>query len=402
MPISAVIAISRHVRHTIAVLATLVLFGTTTGYVVAQGSGAAGARVGAAARAAALAPATLPANPDASPRAASLLEYLRRLHGRSDRRVLVGQNIGHANEDVVAAYDKYFKALRRATELAPAILGIDYGYGDLPPRGMSTANQLLIRHWNEGGLVTISMSPGNPWTGGGLRERTTGSAAAQDVVTQGTEAYRRWHSLLDSVAIALAQLRDAGVVVLWRPLHEMNGDFFWWSAGRDGEWARPEDFRALWRDMFDYLSREKRLNNLLWVYAPTYQSNDGVKPVLHYYPGDAYVDVVGLDYYENTMDRMDLGGSYRSLVALGKPFAITEVGPAFWLNAHPRGRFDTRIVIDGIRSKYPATTYFVFWQGWSSLLLDVKMGLVENLFARELLSDPWVIPLGMVGRDSPR
>lgn len=397
---SAVKVLFHRLRHTIAALTVLVLLGTN-GQTVAQrvDAGPAGAAV---VRATALSTSTPPANPDASRQTAMVLNYLQRLNDRPDGRVLVGQNIGHANEDVVAAYDKYFVALRKTTQLEPSILGIDYGYGDLPPRGMATANQLLIHHWNEGGLVTISMSPGNPWTGGGLRDRTTASEDARDVVTKGTDAYRRWHRLLDSVAVALAQLRDAGVVVLWRPLHEMNGDFFWWSAGRDSGWARPEDFRALWRDMFDYLSREKRLNNLLWVYAPTYQSNDGVKPVLHYYPGDAYVDVVGLDYYENTMDRMDLGSSYRSLVALRKPFAITEVGPAFWPSAHPRGRFDTRIVIDGIRSKYPATTYFVFWQGWSSMLLNVKMGLVENLFARELLSDPWVIPLGKVDRDAPR
>ena len=360
----------------------------------------------AGARAAMAAPqaagSALPASPNASPQTASLLRYLRQLPTRSDQRVLSGQNISHANENVVAAYDKYFTALRKNTDQLPAILGIDYGYGELPPQGMATANRLLIEHWNAGGLVTLSMSPGNPWTGGGLRDRSAGRADLRDTVTPGTEAYRRWHGLLDNVAVALTQLRDAGVVVLWRPLHEMNGDFFWWSAGSDNGWARPEDFRALWRDMFEYFTRDKRLNNLLWVYAPAFQSNDGVKPVLHYYPGDDVVDVVGLDYYENTLDRLDLGGSYRSLVALGKPFALTEVGPAFWLSAHPRGRFDTRLVIDGIRRKYPATTYFVFWQGWNSMLLNVKMGLVDNLYARELLTDPWVIPLGKLARDTGR
>ena len=336
------------------------------------------------------------ANPGASPQAAAVLRYLQGLPGRQDSRVLAGQNIGHANEDVAAAYAKYFGALRRSTGLLPSILGVDYGYDQIHARGMATANQLLIRHWNEGGLVTISMSPGNPLTGGALRERSTGGQEFRDLVTRGTRPYERWHGLLDIVAASLAQLRDAGVVVLWRPLHEMNGDFFWWSAGRDSGWATPDEFRALWRDMFDYLSREKKLDNLLWVYAPSHQSNEGLKPVTHYYPGNEYVDVVGLDYYENSMDHLDARGSYRSLVALGKPFALTEAGPAFWLSAHPRGRFDTRIVIDGIRRKYPATTYFVFWQGWSSMLLDVKMGLVENQFARELLSDPWVVPLGKV------
>ena len=62
----------------------------------------------------------------------------------------------------------------------------------------------------------------------------------------------------------------------------------------------------------------------------------------------------------------------------------------------------TRTIKSSQRKKYPATTYFVFWQGWSSMVLNVKMGLVENQFARELLNDPWVIPLGKVVRDAPR
>lgn len=338
--------------------------------------------------------AATPASPNASANTVSLLRYLSSLPSRPNARVLSGQNIAHANHLLDENYRRLYVRLQAETGHAPAVIGVDYGSEQMVPRDIARANQMLIRHWREGGLVTISMSPSNPWTGGSLRDRTTGQHRFTDVVTPGTEPHRRWRATLDIAAAGLAELRDAGVVVLWRPVHEMNGDFFWWSAGAHDGWASPDDFRALWVDMFDYLTKVKKLDNLLWVYAPNYQSNDGVKPVTHYYPGDRYVDIVGLDYYENTLDRLDNGGSYSKLVALGKPFALTEVGPAFWLSAHPRGRFDTRIVIDAIRKKYPATTYFVFWQGWSAMLLNVRMGLAENLNARELMSDPWVVNRG--------
>lgn len=341
------------------------------------------------------APATAtPANPNASANAASLLRYLSSLPSRPNARVLSGQNIAHANHLLEEGYRRHYVRLHAETGYAPAILGVDYASEQMVPRDIARSNQMLIRHWRDGGLVTVTMSPRNPWTGGGLRDRTTGQHRFADVVTPGTEPYRRWRATLDAAAAGLAELRDAGVVVLWRPLHEMNGDFFWWSAGAHEGWASPADFRALWVDMFDYFSKVKKLDNLLWVYAPNYQSNDGVKSVTHFYPGDRYVDIVGLDYYENTLDRLDNNGSYSRLVALGKPFALTEVGPAFWMSAHPRGRFDTRIVIEAIRKKYPATVYFMFWQGWSSMLLNVKMGMAENLNARELLSDPWVVNRG--------
>lgn len=338
--------------------------------------------------------AQVPANPSASGDAGGLLRYLRSLPGRNTARVLSGQNIAHANHLLDEGYQKHYVRLFADTGRAPAILGVDYGSEQMVPRDIARANQMLIRHWKDGGLVTVSMSPPNPWTGGGLRDRSLGKFRFIDAVTPGTEPYRRWRATLDVVADGLAELQNAGVVVLWRPLHEMNGDFFWWSGGAQQGWASQEDFRRLWVDMFEYFSKEKRLGNLLWVYAPNYQSNDGVKPVTFYYPGDRYVDVVGLDYYENTLDRLDAGRSYSDLVALGKPFALTEVGPAFWLRAHPRGRFDTRVVIEAIRKNYPAVTYFMFWQGWSSMLLDVKMSMAQNRNAAELLSDPWVVTRG--------
>ncbi len=342
------------------------------------------------------------ANPNASPAAVSFLAYLHALPERATPGVLVGQNVGHANYGLDQGYAKYYTGLQAATGFRPAILGVDYGYEKMSATGMSAANQLMIRHARDGGVVTISVSPPNPLTGGGLRDRSTGGGSLAAATSPGTEAFRRWRATLDMVADALTELRDAGVVVLWRPLHEMNGDFFWWSAGLDSGWATPDDFRALWRDMFRYYTQQRGLNNLLWVYAPNYQSNEGVKPVDFYYPGDEYVDVVGLDYYENTLDFLDARGSYSRLVATRKPFAITEVGPAFWLTAHPRGDWDTTIVIDAIRKRYPATTYFVFWQGWSALLMDAKMGLVENRNARELLSAPGVVPLERLDWRPPR
>lgn len=88
---------------------------------------------------------------------------------------------------------------------------------------------------------------------------------------------------LDDIAAGLQQLRDAGVVVLWRPFHEMNGGWFWWGA------KKPDVFMQLWRQMFDYFTVQKKLNNLLWVYA----ANTGGRTTA-FYPGDGYVDLVGV------------------------------------------------------------------------------------------------------------
>jgi mannan endo-1,4-beta-mannosidase len=331
------------------------------------------------------------ANPGASADVVRVLRYLYALPARERNRVLSGQNVGSANLDVAAGYERFFEALEKETGKAPAILSIDYAWENAVPADIHAANALLIRHWRQGGLISLSMSPGNPWTGGGLRDMGLGGGSYLDVVTTGTAAHRRWMAFLATVADGLEELRDAGVVVLWRPLHEMNGDFFWWSAGSDGGRARPQEFRALWEQVFDYMTHERGLNNLLWVYAPNAQTNESIRPVTFYYPGAGQADVVGLDYYGNSLDGLNGGGGYDALAALGKPVALTEVGPAFWPGAHPGGRFDNTSVIRSVRERYPAVVYFVYWHGWGSVLHRTLMAIVENLNAAGLLNDPWVV-----------
>lgn len=90
---------------------------------------------------------------------------------------------------------------------------------------------------------------------------------------------------IDDVARELLKLRDAGVPVLWRPLHELNGDWFWW--GKCG----PEAFQRLWKLLYTRYTETFGLNNLIWVFGYTSQ------PDAAWYPGDAYIDIAGADNY---------------------------------------------------------------------------------------------------------
>lgn len=92
---------------------------------------------------------------------------------------------------------------------------------------------------------------------------------------------------LDEVVIPVFE--ELGFPVLFRPFHEMNGGWFWW--GSHSEAFTPEKYKQLYQLTVDYL-REKEIDNVLYVWAPT----SGY--VFQYYPGDEYVDVLGLDMYE--------------------------------------------------------------------------------------------------------
>ena len=91
---------------------------------------------------------------------------------------------------------------------------------------------------------------------------------------------------LNIIADSLLTLQKEGVAVIWRPLHEASGKWFWW--GTDG--AKP--CVALYKLMFDIFVKQKGLHNLIWVWT-----TDEATDALEWYPGDEYVDVVGRDYY---------------------------------------------------------------------------------------------------------
>ena len=225
----------------------------------------------------------------------------------------------------------------------PAIIGLDYA--DFSKGGLEckAVNRAAIEYARQGGLVTISAhlyNPANP-NGGGLRDE---GVDLQKILSPGSAAHDRWMRELDILAAGLKELQDAGVVVLWRPFHEMNGGWFWWGA------KDPETFIRLWRHMFDYFTGTKGLNNLLWVYAP----NQGDKTA-DYYAGDRYVDIVGLDAYTDFVDPQHIRG-YDAVARLPKPFGFTEFGPHG--PEKPPGHYDYLRFIGGVEKHFPKRLSF--------------------------------------------
>lgn len=332
--------------------------------------------------------------PVASQRA-DVSRVLQLLAKPGDRWCLSGQNVGHSNLEAESKYRNYIRGHGSRIGHTPSIVSVDYGWYEIPGSHRST-NRFLIEHARRGGLVTISMHPPNPWRNSDSHDTRVGDWS--DLFTKGTAAYRQWHRDLDRVAEGLAELRDANVVVLWRPIHEMNGGWFWWCPHHKGRWIKPAAYRALWRDMFNYFTREKKLDNLLWVYSAAVQQDaTEQKPAIYYYPGDKYVDVVGLSWYLNEIDELDRYGSYAQMVALGKPLGLNECGP--------QNKRDGSFDCDTLRAafkRYDRLRYFVFWHSWP----DADMAFTDIPSSTRLLSDPRVISLERIkelsGNDNPR
>lgn len=289
--------------------------------------------------------------------AAAVLELLAGAPGR--HRIVSGQ-MGQVELEAVHA----------KTGVYPGILGAHYGLQG----AIGSENAGLIAHWNRGGLVTVGVVWRNPVSGGDRKD--TSFVDMKALLSPGTHSNAAWLREVDEVAAALKQLQDSGVPVLFRPFHEMNGDWFWWRAGSD-----PAGFKEMWRFLHGYMTKTKGLHNLIWVYAP----NAG-KGVMAAYPGNDAVDVVGLDYYsaDGTVRKAE---GYDELAGLGKPFALTEFGP-LPANASPgvaEPRDYTRL-LSGVATEMPRTSYWLAWNGvWA-------MDKQENVAS--VLRDPSVLNAG--------
>jgi mannan endo-1,4-beta-mannosidase len=137
----------------------------------------------------------------------------------------------------------------------------------------------LCWHWNA--PTDLIDEPDHEWWRGFYTHATTFDIEAV-LADPGGERYQLLIRDLDAIAAQLAKFRDANLPVLWRPLHEASGGWFWWGA------KGPGPFIELWRLMHDRYVNYHGLHNLIWVYTVGDPA---------WYPGDNYVDVASMDIY---------------------------------------------------------------------------------------------------------
>lgn len=195
--------------------------------------------------------------------------------------------------------------IEEATGKLPAIRGLDFMNGDF--RGVVER----AKEWDsKGGLVTICWHTGI--NGKGYNESLGDKPNFDALLTEGTPEYNEMIKNWDKAAVALCELRDAGIPVLWRPFHEFDGGWFWW--GKKG----GDNFIKLWKMMYDRYTNEFGLTNLIWVLGYSGEVKSG------WYPGDEYCDIIGSDTYDNSTNAK----AWKKLTQLntGKPMAFHECG----------------------------------------------------------------------------
>ena len=214
-------------------------------------------------------------------------------------------------------------------------------------------------HWNSpSGLVD---QPGKEWYKGFYSNATTFDLATA-LSSPGSESYNLLLRDMDAIAMQLKRLAEEGIPVLWRPLHEAGGKWFWWGA------KGAEPCKALYRLMYQRFTSYHGLHNLIWVWST---------PEAAWYPGDDVVDIVGYDSYPEGGDYSPVINRFEQLSAVvgdRKIVAMTENGPI----PDP----------DLLAATGAHWSWFCTWSGFNS---DIKQN--DPSHVKKVFQHPYVITL---------
>ena len=193
------------------------------------------------------------------------------------------------------------------------------------------SNSSVVENWhNQGGIVAAMWHWNVPANDGQnyafyygndankKNEQTTFDV--RKIFEPNSSEYQRMVSDIDKIISYLKPLQQKDIPVIWRPLHEAGGKWFWW--GMDAEACKE-----LWRVMYQRF-QQAGLNNIIWAFTPAASWGRPFSDGFLWYPGDEYVDIVGFDIY-NVWSAQSIYTDYFHLLeqqCRGKLVGLTEFG----------------------------------------------------------------------------
>lgn len=268
-------------------------------------------------------------NHNATDKAKELYSFLKSSYGNY---ILSGQHTEHG------MLDPDFQKIIEQTGRAPAILGLDLiyyssffdDYGEYAEVYMRTSISSAVEFAGAGGIVTFCWHWVAPepflkksdngdyldaWQG--YRTQYVDLDLSAIMADKSSEGYLLLLNDIDMLSERLKVLLENDIPILFRPLHEASGGWFWWGSGG------ADAYIELWKLMYERMTVYHKLNNLIWVWNG--QSKD-------WYPGDEYVDIIGEDIYTTAKDYDEHAQQFAKTINYSnspKITALTENGTLF-------------------------------------------------------------------------
>jgi mannan endo-1,4-beta-mannosidase len=251
----------------------------------------------------------------------------------------------------------------------PAVIGEDFsglsgGPKEVTDRAKEELKKSVTDTYNRGGVTTISWHFINPVSGGGFYWNDSVSLPAVRYIIPGGEANELYKGILKNIGDWAQSIYGADgklIPVIFRPYHEFDGGWFWWGKPH----CTREEFISLWRFTVSYLRDSLNVHNFLYAFSPDKNFNSE-KEYLERYPGDEWVDIVGVDNYGDMgRDKYDLNAAAKKLKIISdyavksrKLAAFTETG----LESIPDTIWWTGTLLNVMRMYDMKLAYVMVWR----------------------------------------
>ncbi|HSU49478.1 MAG TPA: glycosyl hydrolase [Segetibacter sp.] len=231
----------------------------------------------------------------------------------------------------------------------PAVIGVDFsGFTGGSPESIERAKEdvrkTVIDTYNRGGVTTVAWHFPNPLSKGGFNWVDSVSVPAVKYLIPGGKSNDLYKEILKGIAEFAHSVKGADgklAPMLFRPYHEFDGGWFWWGKPH----CTRDEFMSLWKFTVSYLRDTMNVHNFIYIFSPDNRFLTE-EQYLERYPGDEWVDMVGVDNYGDMgRDKYDIEAGAKKLKIVsdyakkaGKLAAFTETGlesipnPVWWTN----------------------------------------------------------------------
>lgn len=279
-----------------------------------------------------------------------------------------GIMIGHQDDPLYGhswAWDHGRSDVKEVTGSYPAVMGFELGWLEVDSlRSLDKVpfdrirTEAIAQH-RRGGIVTFSWHPINPLNGKSAWDPMPDNVAS---LLPGHKDNAKLQGYLDRLIAFFQTLKDNNghpIPFIFRPWHEMSGGWFWWGSKS----CTPDEYKALYRYTHDYI-QAAGFTNIVWAYSPNYDNPETLDKYLTYYPGNGYVDLLGVDLYDFNHDNDAYASQVRNALTVlteagrqtRKLIAFSETGQ----QQLPEPHWFTSVLWPAI-SAYPIT-YVLFWR----------------------------------------
>jgi mannan endo-1,4-beta-mannosidase len=259
--------------------------------------------------------------------------------------------------------------VKSVTGSHPAVIGVDLsGFSgrsvDAIQRTKEELRKNVVATYNRGGVTTIAWHFPNPVSKGGFYWVDSLSLPAVRYIIPGGSAHDQYKEILRGIGEwAKTAIGKDGkqVPMIFRPFHEFDGDWFWWGKGH----TTRDEFIAVWRFTVSYLRDSVGVHNFLYAYSPDNRFFTE-EQYLERYPGDEWVDMLGMDNYgdmgrdgyrlDSAILKLKIVSDYARKT--GKLAAFTETG----LESIPNTTWWTETLLRVMKANDMQLSYVLVWR----------------------------------------